>query len=66
MALVPQWRQDYPDNRPPTRATAIPAMGQLRPPALQKNSKEFRSEARRDPFPCILRRDRLPLKRLEA
>jgi hypothetical protein len=23
VALVPQWRQNYPNNRPPTRATAI-------------------------------------------
>jgi hypothetical protein len=28
VALVPQWRQGYPNNRPPTRATAISAMGQ--------------------------------------
>ena len=33
VALVLQWRQDYPDNRPPTRATAISAMGQNRPPS---------------------------------
>jgi hypothetical protein len=36
VALMPQWRQDYPNNRPPTRATAISAMGQNRPLALQK------------------------------
>jgi hypothetical protein len=28
VALVPQWRQDYPNNLPPTRVTAISAMGQ--------------------------------------
>jgi hypothetical protein len=27
VALVLQWRQDYPNNRPPTWATAISAMG---------------------------------------
>jgi hypothetical protein len=27
VALMPQWRQDYPNYRPPTRATAISAMG---------------------------------------
>jgi hypothetical protein len=31
VALVLQWRQDYPNKRPPTRATAIFEMGQLRP-----------------------------------
>ena len=31
VALVLQWRQDYPNNRPPTRATAIWAMGQQQP-----------------------------------
>jgi hypothetical protein len=36
VALVPQWRRDYPNKRPPTRATAISEMGQNRPPALQK------------------------------
>jgi hypothetical protein len=30
--LMPQWRQDYPNNRPPTRATAISDMGQNPPP----------------------------------
>jgi len=29
VALVLQWRQDHPKNRPPTRATAISEMGQL-------------------------------------
>jgi hypothetical protein len=29
VALVLQWRQDHPNNRPPTRASAISAMGQL-------------------------------------
>jgi hypothetical protein len=28
---MPQWRQNYPNNRPPTRATAISEMGQLLP-----------------------------------
>jgi hypothetical protein len=36
LALVLQWRQDYPNKRPPTRATAISAMGHLLPPAPQK------------------------------
>ena len=36
VALMPQWRQDHPNNRPPTRATAISAVGQKPPPALQK------------------------------
>jgi hypothetical protein len=31
VALVPQWRQDYLNNRPPTRATAISAMGHKLP-----------------------------------
>jgi hypothetical protein len=29
VALTPQWRQDYPNNRPPSRATAISAMGHV-------------------------------------
>jgi autotransporter passenger strand-loop-strand repeat protein len=32
VALVPQWRQGYPNKRPPTRATANSAMGQVRAP----------------------------------
>jgi hypothetical protein len=28
VALAPQWRQNYPNNRPPTRAKAISEMGQ--------------------------------------
>jgi hypothetical protein len=28
LALMPRWRQNYPNNRPPTRATAISEMGQ--------------------------------------
>jgi hypothetical protein len=28
VALMPQWRQKHPNNRPPTRATAISEMGQ--------------------------------------
>jgi hypothetical protein len=43
VALMPQWRQDYSNNRPPTRATAISAMGQNPPPALQKRSGRTRS-----------------------
>jgi hypothetical protein len=38
VALMPQWRQNHPNNRPPTRATAISGVGQLRPLALQKKS----------------------------
>jgi hypothetical protein len=29
VALMPQWRQDDPDNRPPTRAIVISAMGHV-------------------------------------
>jgi hypothetical protein len=32
VALAPQWRQNYPNNRRPTRATAISEMGQNEPP----------------------------------
>jgi hypothetical protein len=46
VALMPQWRQDDPNNRPPTRATAISEMGQDLPPALQKRSGDSCSEAR--------------------
>jgi hypothetical protein len=30
VALAPQWRQNYPKNRPPRRATTISEMGQQR------------------------------------
>jgi hypothetical protein len=33
VALMPQWRQNYLNNRPPTRSTAISAMGHEQPPA---------------------------------
>ena len=33
VALVLQWRQDYPNNRPPTWATVISAVGHNLPPA---------------------------------
>jgi hypothetical protein len=46
MALVPQWRQDHPNKRPPTRATAISAVGQKPPLALQKRSGDLRCTAR--------------------
>ena len=36
VALMPQWRQSYPNKRPPTWATAISDMGQNPPPATQK------------------------------
>jgi hypothetical protein len=36
VALVLQWRQDYTNNRPPTRATAISAMGHLQTYAVQR------------------------------
>jgi hypothetical protein len=39
VALVPQWRQDHPNKRPPTRATAISAVGHEPPPALQKKDR---------------------------
>jgi hypothetical protein len=38
VALMPQWRQDYPNNRPPTPANAISEMGQEPPNALQKKN----------------------------
>jgi hypothetical protein len=41
LALMPQWRQDYPNKRPPTWATAISEMGQEPPPALQKRSGDL-------------------------
>jgi hypothetical protein len=41
VAPVPQWRQDYPNYQPPTRATAISEMGQNPPPAPQKDQKAF-------------------------
>jgi hypothetical protein len=40
VALAPQWRQNYPNNRPPTPANAISEMGHFLPPALQKKSEE--------------------------
>jgi len=40
VALMPQWRQDHPNKRPPTWATAISEMGHFRPPALQKNHRK--------------------------
>jgi hypothetical protein len=42
VALVLQWRQDYPNNRPPTRATAISEMGHEPPPAMQKKIGVYR------------------------
>jgi hypothetical protein len=39
VALMPQWRQDHPNKRPPSRATAISAMGHEPPPALQKKDR---------------------------
>jgi hypothetical protein len=35
VALMPQWGQDYPNKRPPSRATAISEMGHKPPLALQ-------------------------------
>jgi hypothetical protein len=64
VALVLQWRQDYPNNRPPTRATAISAVGHNPPPAMQKISKEFRPAARRALFSGTRGRGRLPVHRL--
>ena len=32
VALGPRWRQEYPNNRPPTRANAISEMGQRTKP----------------------------------
>jgi hypothetical protein len=43
VALMPQWRQDYPNKRPPTRATAISEMGQLQTYAVQRTSARARS-----------------------
>jgi hypothetical protein len=36
VALVPQWRQDHPNNRPPVRAAVDSEMGHEPPLALQK------------------------------
>jgi hypothetical protein len=41
VALMPQWRQNYPNNRPPTRATAISAMGHNRPPIPLSEAREI-------------------------
>jgi hypothetical protein len=38
VALVPHWRQNYPNNPPPTRATAISEMGHFRTNALHKRN----------------------------
>jgi hypothetical protein len=38
VALVLQWRQDYLNNRPPTWATVISAVGQKLTHALQQNN----------------------------
>src|SRR5271168_5177433 len=47
VALMPQWRQDCPNNRSPTRATAISEMGQEPPTALQKKiGRDIRFKAR--------------------
>jgi hypothetical protein len=41
VALVLQWWQDYPNKRPPTRATAISEMGQSQPSApFQRNDSQ--------------------------
>jgi hypothetical protein len=48
VALVLQWRQDYPNNRPPTRATAISAMGQQRTHLIASG----RGDGRKHPDPC--------------
>jgi hypothetical protein len=42
------------------------APGQLQTYALQNRPQEVGPTARCNPFPCILGRDRLPLKRLEV
>jgi hypothetical protein len=41
VALVPQWRQDYPDNRPPRRATVDSEMGHERLYALQQKTSAW-------------------------
>jgi hypothetical protein len=48
-ALMPQWRQDHPNNRPPTRATAISEMGQstTRLPRCSNQHCVIRSPRRR-------------------
>jgi hypothetical protein len=45
VALMPRWRQDYLNNRPPTRAAAISEMGQEQPIALQNEIVEGASFA---------------------
>jgi hypothetical protein len=42
VALMPQWRQNYLNNRPPARATAISAMGQQQ----TRKSPQSRHQAR--------------------
>jgi hypothetical protein len=59
LALIPQWRQDSPNNRPPTRATAISAMGHNPPAALQKGRRKLAPRLICNPFPCAPGRDRL-------
>jgi hypothetical protein len=58
VALAPHRRQNYPNNPPPTRATAI-SEGHNRPPALQKRSGEVGPLARCNPFPCTFGRGSL-------
>jgi hypothetical protein len=41
VAPMPQWRQDYPDDRPPTWATAISAVGQNPTNAPQQTAPWF-------------------------
>jgi hypothetical protein len=40
---MPQWRQDYPNNRPPTWATLISAVGQKPPPGFATAMEELAS-----------------------
>jgi hypothetical protein len=60
VALMPRWRQEYPNNRPPTRATAISAVGQKETPALQKKRLNCRPEL------CVRRTESLKFTLFEA
>jgi hypothetical protein len=41
VALMPQWRQDYPNKRPPTWATAISEMGHNLPSRPLSEAREL-------------------------
>jgi hypothetical protein len=45
VALVPQWRQNYPNNRPPTRAAAISEMGHRTNPLARERAARGAEQA---------------------